>query len=1041
MSHEQHDNDLSRRTFMKAAGAATGASLFGVGTAAGASTTGSVDTIFRNIRVREALKAWERGYRGRADRALALTDSGVEGRHPDLGPWNGVTATTTEDGLVLSDTEVETTEVEIYETTARQEYEYTGTAAGGEYLGIRPFVHGPFSVAPAEFDTSSHDEVRIKTVLTWEPSNPEGTELAAFDLRVMKNGEQLASTGYETILGGGNDDNRKELVVNDGVELDAADEYELWVYGYRAPAVYEIDVDVEEVHTDQVVGTETRTVAETTPLSDADLSDRLPDEGEVPQLVAWHNDDTTSGDFHRPRDSNGHGTHVSGIMTGTGRASALDPESVETADPSAVLFAGDVLPYEVTATAEGGVFGAVVGDGIEVVIEGPEGRTLATSVGAQGSPEVSLEANIAQAPTVHGSGTAPYTVYVRPATGEAAVPASVDSLAVGAFESYDETAGDALEPGASDDGLPQADSLHAGVAPGCSLVGVTGLGGGASNVARAAADFASDLGVRAVNMSWGPRGGVPIGMVEGGIDTTPGDVADITDGGILVVAAAGNAATPANGNGSPAVVEEAVSVVATGPRDGIASYSSGGIGGVDEDGSVHGKPDVTAPGGIVNQLDWAAQAGDPGSDETFGDVRDFTGKGGTSMASPSVCGIAGLVAQAMEEDAPEEIALPEPTETGREDVLRLKQTILATASETAFTAAPYHRGKAPSYTFGERDPYEGYGRANVDAAIDAVTETLLDGVGMGPGETASASLSGEVGLDVPEDARAAAGHVVVPDGSLDVSLSVDRLAGSDRGLARGDPHLDLFVYDAETPAEDGDPNVVARAQATDGAADLSLDVSTDEGEGSRVYYVVAKLVDVPGAVNGDDVQVQFDVDLEFEAAPLPPFTAGGSRADDGTAFTAGHTDNIRVTVDDVGGVRMGDLHLFDVIPRNWGVRDGATDTPYPISDTHKRVPLGPISGNEIEATGEVTRDYYVRVPEETGEHELGPAEVELRDPYEHGYRPDEESSFAVAEVGGTDTNVVVGVDQNDPAGSATGSAEDAADDGVDTVGDTVNEHL
>lgn len=189
-------------------------------------------------------------------------------------------------------------------------------------------------------------------------------------------------------------------------------------------------------------------------------------------------------------------------------------------------------------------------------------------------------------------------------------------------------------------------------------------------------------------------------------------------------------------------------------------------------------------------------------------------------------------------------------------------------------------------------------------------------------------------------------------------------------------------------------------------------------------------------MNGADVQVQFDLEFAFEAAPLPPFAVGGSRSDDATAFTAGHTDNIRVTVDDVG-VRLGDLHLYDVIPRNWEVRTGAADTPYPISDTHQRVPLGPISGDEIEETGEVIRDYYVRVPEETGEHELGPAEVELRDPYEHGYRPNHGSN-AVAEVGGTDVNVVVGVDQNDPAGSATGSAEDAADDGVDAVGDTVN---
>ena len=40
------------------------------------------------------MNAWERGYRGRADRSLALTDTGVESRHPAVGGWNGVVAGT-----------------------------------------------------------------------------------------------------------------------------------------------------------------------------------------------------------------------------------------------------------------------------------------------------------------------------------------------------------------------------------------------------------------------------------------------------------------------------------------------------------------------------------------------------------------------------------------------------------------------------------------------------------------------------------------------------------------------------------------------------------------------------------------------------------------------------------------------------------------------------------------------------------------------------------------------------------------------------------
>ena len=116
-------------------------------------------------------------------------------------------------------------------------------------------------------------------------------------------------------------------------------------------------------------------------------------------------------------------------------------------------------------------------------------------------------------------------------------------------------------------------------------------------------------------MSLGAVGGIPFGILGGVLDSTSGEVADITDGGIVTVAAAGNAVTPANGNSSPAAVEEAISVVATGPRDGISAYSSGGLAGVNEEGQPHAKPDVTAPGGHVNQLDWAAKAGDPNSEE------------------------------------------------------------------------------------------------------------------------------------------------------------------------------------------------------------------------------------------------------------------------------------------------------------------------------------------------------------------------------------------------------------------------------------------
>jgi hypothetical protein len=39
-----------------------------------------------NPRTRNAALAWRRGYRGRADRTVGITDTGVDGRHGDVGP-------------------------------------------------------------------------------------------------------------------------------------------------------------------------------------------------------------------------------------------------------------------------------------------------------------------------------------------------------------------------------------------------------------------------------------------------------------------------------------------------------------------------------------------------------------------------------------------------------------------------------------------------------------------------------------------------------------------------------------------------------------------------------------------------------------------------------------------------------------------------------------------------------------------------------------------------------------------------------------------
>ncbi len=797
-------------------GALAGAGLL-VGGAAGSSgaaatDAGEIDPSFLNVRVREAMHGWERGYRGRPDRTLALTDTGTDARHPDVGPWSGATATTEDDEFAVD-------------------------------------------------------------------------------------GNPFANTG-----------------------------------GAITPS--------------------------------------------TTKLVGWYNDSHRFGGFEKPRDENGHGTHVASIMAGTGRASAIDPDRYEEDEPRATLLLGDALTYEVEAEAGTGVFVSAYGELIELVIEGPDGEELATSTDVVGT---SLEENVvAQTATVHDEGEATYTIHVRAQEGELVSTGTVERVALGAFLHPTDTVGDR-----TGDGDP---SLHAGIAPNASILSLTDLGAATEDYGDYAEEFTDTFNVRAVNMSWGYVGGLPIFGED-----IPDAVADITGAGTLVVASAGNDGSPASGNAPPAATAESISVVATGARDGISAYSSGGIGGIDEHDEPFMKPDVTAPGGTINVLELAAENGEPEEEVTetepddaaadaelepveeyedldeddlepkteFDDaitgdadyeyeladdvleelsdvtldtsldsplqgarregdgrdgVRDYRGAAGTSMAGPSVAGIAGLVGDAMEEDAPGAIAIPEPAEADREDVLRLKTAILSTATETALTAAPYHRAKAPVYRHGGRDPYEGYGRANLGPAIDAVTRELTD-----------ESIAGEVGLAVPDDERAIAGHVRVgAPGEVEAAVEFSHYSGANSGATRGDPHVDLFIYDAQNPDEQtGDPTIVDGDAGLEGEASVSTSVSVDDLEangGERVFYVVAKLVNVPGLVNGFDCRAHLDLETSFEEG----LVVEGEAEKDASVFTGGQTNRTELDVA-VRHPEGEEVIVRDTVPQGWEVDEDHGD--------------------------------------------------------------------------------------------------------------------
>ncbi|WP_255195715.1 S8 family serine peptidase [Halorarius litoreus] len=1035
MSNNDPTTDLPRRTFLKGAGVAAGAALLGTGATASAAAEQGFSTEFANPRVREVAKVWARGIRGHPERTLGITDTGIDGRHPDLGPWNGVTVIDgTEidtdgdgNGITLTTPEaLENRSVSVAETFTKEEgnVRFTAQVLPGAFVATgqaAETVIGEFTVGGSDADGNASpaptpDADVLEAKLFWDGYNPADQPLTAnFNDLELRIDVQTDDGNWTPVATAASADMPEVLEID--LESGAT---------YRYVAEKYTQTVSQEVYVEETFSTKSA-------LDDSLGADFDPF-ADGAKLVGWHDAGARYNTFAKPRDPNGHGSHCSSIMAGSGRASAVDHSTLTVEEPNAVLAAGDFRDYPVTVEGGTGVFISALGDGIEVTIEGPDGRTLEDGVpnvaaGEAGLPsDLSLEDSaVAEVAVPPGEGGT-YTCYVHPVGESTASAGRVEKVAVGTFRDPATVEAD----GAVENGDLLGDvSLHSGVAPNARLFGLQGLASPLPFLASSGHELAETFGIRSVNMSWGPGDPVvglatpPFGAAGGALSDRGQTIKQIAENGILSVAAAGNSFTPGQ-SAFPALADEAISVAATGPLDGLTSYSSGGAPTVDDDSQrQYIKPDVTAPGGYLTDTVKAAKAKiDTYDDDEF--VQDYTGKAGTSMATPYTNGVVGLVAEAMEFDLPEfrdgeerrpaGVTLPEPSETDLADVMRLKSVICATATETAFTAAPYHRAHAPTYGFGEKDVYEGYGRVNPDAAVDAVTRELVDLSTAQPNQTYTNTVSGAVGLNVPEDSRALAGFVDAPKGSLDVSVSVSHLSGGNKGMAKGSPHVDLFVYDIANPSEGGEPTVAAKAQGLQGSASVSVSVAEPSA-----YVVVAKLVNVPGVVNGYDVQAHLDLETSVTVADLPTFTVVGSRQDDGDVFRGGQTDQVDITVDELDD-GVDSVTVYDVIPDSWtvvggdGTEVGQQDGDVSVPDGRTLVKLGTVNRSEVMDLGDTSRSktftYFVKAGDSPGQFTLGPARADMGSGAASSY------SNEVATFGGTDENVVVGTS---PDSGSTGS--------------------
>ncbi len=293
-------------------------------------------------------------------------------------------------------------------------------------------------------------------------------------------------------------------------------------------------------------------------------------------------------------------------------------------------------------------------------------------------------------------------------------------------------------------------------------------------------------------------------------------VRNLVNSGVTVVASAGNEESGGNHIYSLASVDEAITVAAMNQFDNVAGYSSQG--GTSYTGNTI-KPDITAPGGshYATPL-FSADTNYNDADGGFADIQanDSAPMQGTSMAAPVISGCAQIIIQAMGGYA--------NWNWTRNQALQPKMLLLMTATET-YPNLREGEGSftSPTLNRGEKDVHEGYGRVNLDVAVDAVLNSytvgtvVTDTLGMPP-TLADISVLGQK--------LAWARNVQLLAGSK-YSFSLNVPAGAD---------YDLYLYDSTGTAY-GEPVIVAKSiNATTGGTEQFWVTASYTG----TYYLVVK---------------------------------------------------------------------------------------------------------------------------------------------------------------------------------------------------------